>query len=495
MSRRLWPFVLAIACLAFGRPAAAQAVSPDYATPAHVSAVQGTATIERNGQADALMENLPLLEGDRLRTDAGRLEVLLPDGSVLALDQFSTLDLLAGGLVRLSGGRMVFVVARPLEGEARRDYQVHVPAGIVRLLTSGEYRVSVVGAGGAPGADVAVVRGQAVIATDGTSYAVGAGQRVTLTGSQGAVSARAFNAASGDDFYAWADSLRAERVGGRSNAYLPAELQTYGGTFDRDGTWDNVPEYGWVWYPRAAVDWRPYYDGMWAPYGWGWTWVGGGRSVWPTHHYGRWGYGARGWFWIPMAHWGPAWVSWGLATDYVGWCPLGWDDGPVFGLSFGFSIGSRYNSWLGWTVVPSGGFGRGYRVPAYALRGDRLRAVEHASFAVRRSGPTVPGMATFSYGDRSRSTVGAGYRNSVTGSPVNRFQPSTRTVPGAAQPRTYGNQAGAPRSYAAPAASGGRPSSAAPRGQGGGRPSGGPSRGSSGGAHGGSGHGGHGRGR
>jgi hypothetical protein len=49
----------------------------------------------------------------------------------------------------------------------------------------------------------------------------------------------------------------------------------------------------------------------------------------------------------PEAARGPAWVSWGLATDYVSWCPLGWDDGPVFGVSFGFAAGSRYSAWLG----------------------------------------------------------------------------------------------------------------------------------------------------
>jgi Family of unknown function (DUF6600)/FecR protein len=384
--------VLVLVCLAAGRASLAQPGPETYTTPAHVSAVQGAASIERNGQVDPVAENLPLLEGDRLRTDAGRLEILLPDGSALALDQHTTLDLLAGGLIRLSSGRLVFVVATPRAGEARYDYQVQVPAGVGRLLGAGEYRVSVATRAGAPQVDVAVVRGRAVLATGGTSYAVAAGQQVRSVGGKATIAPRTFDGAGADDFHSWADGLRAERAGNRSNAYLPEELQTYAGTFDRDGRWENIPEYGWVWYPRVAVGWRPYYEGTWAPYGRGWTWVGPGRSVWPTHHYGRWGYGARGWFWIPRAQWGPAWVSWGLAAGYVSWCPLGWDDRPVFGLSFGVAPDSRYNAWLGWTVVPAGLFGRRWRVPEYALRGDRLRAMQHASFAVRRSGPAAPGL-------------------------------------------------------------------------------------------------------
>ena len=168
----------------------------------------------------------------------------------------------------------------------------------------------------------------------------------------------------------------------------------YGGTFDRDGSWENSGDYGPVWYPRVESDWRPYYDGGWYPYGWGWTWVGAGRWTWPTHHYGRWGHGNRGWYWIPSAGWGPAWVSWGFSTDFVSWCPLGWNNSAVFGFSFGVSIGYR-SPWLGWTAVPHHAFGagHGYRVQPYAVRGEHLRAVERARFDVRRSGPPVPGSA------------------------------------------------------------------------------------------------------
>ena len=55
----------------------------------------------------------------------------------------------------------------------------------------------------------------------------------------------------------------------------------------------------------------------------------------------------------------------GVAPNYVGWCPLGWDGRPVFGFaSFGTTavVARGYDPWRGWTVVNSGRFGRGYDV-------------------------------------------------------------------------------------------------------------------------------------
>ncbi len=263
MSRPFLASLTVVVCVAATPVAGAQPPTDDFSTPAHVSAVRGRATVERDGRAEAATENLPLLVADRVRTEAGCLEVLLPDGSALALDSDTTVDLLSGGLMRLLGGRMLLAVSRPVDGDPRRDYQVDTRAGIVRFLTAGEYRIAVVGTAEAPGVDVAVVRGQAVLDAEGSSIGLSAGERATAVEGQGISSPRAFNSAQADAFCAWADQLRSDRVGGQSNAYLPSDLQVYGGTFDRDGSWDSLPDYGYVWYPRVAADWHPYYDGAW----------------------------------------------------------------------------------------------------------------------------------------------------------------------------------------------------------------------------------------
>ena len=141
----------------------------------------------------------------------------------------------------------------------------------------------------------------------------------------------AFNSARFDAFDLWSAARRSARMGSAASAqHLPSDLQMYGGTLDRSGSWQYEAPYGYVWYPTVDQDWRPYYDGYWSsirPYGW--TWIGFDVWAWPTHHYGRWGLAQNRWFWIPERHWNAAWVSWGAAPGYVSWCPLGFNNRPV----------------------------------------------------------------------------------------------------------------------------------------------------------------------
>ena len=55
------------------------------AREAHVSFVDGSAVLERDGQRDSAPANMPLLAGDRLRTQNGRVEILFADNSTLHL--------------------------------------------------------------------------------------------------------------------------------------------------------------------------------------------------------------------------------------------------------------------------------------------------------------------------------------------------------------------------------------------------------------------------
>ena len=58
----------------------------------------------------------------------------------------------------------------------------------------------------------------------------------------------------------------------RAYEYLPESVQPYASTFNEYGTWRNVDTYGYVWYPRVSVGWRPYYRGRWTTLRpWGWT--------------------------------------------------------------------------------------------------------------------------------------------------------------------------------------------------------------------------------
>ena len=185
-----------------------------------------------------------------------------------------------------------------------------------------------------------------------------------------------------DAFDGWVDANRRDRTGPSASSYLPSELRDYGMELDRSGDWSYAAPYGYVWYPRVAVGWRPYSDGQWTFVGsFGWTWAAGPRWGWPTHHYGRWGRAASGWYWIPGTRWAPAWVSWGSVPGYVGWCPLGFDNLPVVPVT-------NAAMWNGWTTVPSRAFSRSVIVGRQAVRSVEGNWPRTA--AAQNAGPARP---------------------------------------------------------------------------------------------------------
>lgn len=260
-------------------PCSAAHAQEAFGPPAYLAAVNGVATLDRNGDEQPAVRDMPFVPGDRIRTANGRVEIDFPDGSAIEVGPDSEVESLSPTRVRLLAGTMDHL--------PRRD-----------------------------------------------------GMRTV------------------------------------SSNYIPADLREYGAALDQNGSWDYDESYGYVWYPRVAAGWRPYYYGSWSPVpNYGWTWIGLDAWSWPTHHYGRWGFARNAWFWIPGRTWGAAWVSWALAPDYVSWCPTGFDGRPVFALS----AGVQTRVWSGWTVMPRGYFGdRRYLVPRYAA--DPRRFVARTPF-------------------------------------------------------------------------------------------------------------------
>jgi hypothetical protein len=105
------------------------------------------------------------------------------------------------------------------------------------------------------------------------------------------------------------------------------------------GTWVSDPQYGDVWIPDVAEDFRPYQtQGHWVLTEYGNTWVSEYPWGWATFHYGRWRYdNYYGWEWIPGYEWAPAWVSWRHGGGYYGWAPL------TPGISLSLSFGNSYS--------------------------------------------------------------------------------------------------------------------------------------------------------
>jgi hypothetical protein len=396
-SRRVRATLFASSLLGFCVPAAAfaqQAEGPASEVavadpPAHVSFVDGAAVLERDGQPDAAPANMPLLAGDRLRTQDGRVEILFADGSTLHLDANTTLDFQSDELVRLLDGRIRLSIPAPVR---RVSYRFDAASASALITQPGEYRVAMLHGAREGEVELAVIRGSAELVNDDGRTPLRAGERAYARANAAPSYAYVFNSASWDSFDRWSEARRDQRLG-VSAQYLPDEVRPYAPSLERYGAWQYDTSYGYVWYPRVAVDWRPYYRGRWVtlrPYGW--TWVGVDPWAWPTHHYGRWGFSAGAWFWIPGRSWAPAWVSWAFAPGYVSWCPLGWNNRPVLQIVNINRYGHGYDPWRAWTAVPRRHFGVDY-VNVHYVAGRTFDARTRQSFVPRSSAPEVRGYA------------------------------------------------------------------------------------------------------
>jgi hypothetical protein len=353
------------------------------APPPHLGNVEGTVTLDREDVTEPAIDGVPIVAGDRLRTERGRAELLFPDGSVIDLDEYTTIELEGPTLLRMTNGRALLFAAGSNNPASVVQFQIDTPVASAQTDGPGEYRVSIVGGPSASQTEMAVVRGGGALVNDLGTVPLRPGERSVAWDNAAPSRPQVFNSARYDALDQWAMTLRDQRLGSRSQSaqYLPADLRMYGGELDRSGAWDYEAPYGYVWYPTVAPEWRPYYDGYWSAVPtYGWTWIGVDVWSWPTHHYGRWGYTRNRWFWIPDRRWAPAWVSWGGAPGYVSWCPLGFDNRPVFSLSV--SVG---NSYRGWTVLSRDHFGGRRSVRQFAVAPRSLPA--NIGFVPQASAP------------------------------------------------------------------------------------------------------------
>jgi len=407
--------------------------------PAHISVVDGTASLVRNGHPDPAPLSMPLLSGDRLRTENGRVEVLFGDGATLHLDTGSTVDFQSDDVLRLLDGRIRLTIP----GSSRVvSYRVDSPSGWVQIREPGEYRIAIAHAGGNVGdVELAVLRGAADLVNEEGQTSLRAGERAFARAGTAPSYPYVYNSAAWDDFDRWSDQQRAQSAG-VSSQYLPDTVRGYATTLDQSGSWSYDASYGYVWYPVVSTGWRPYWHGRWLRYpGFGWTWIGNDRWTWVTHHYGRWGFSGNAWFWIPGRTWGPAWVSWAYAPGYVSWCPLGWDNraAVAFGVSASYYRGRRYDGWNAWTVVPSQRFGVGY-VNANVVSGARLTPEARTAFVQRPAAPDG-GRAGYAVPRNSAPIYAAGSGRRPGGfgaapAPSRGFDPGSRAATAAIAPRS-----------------------------------------------------------
>ncbi len=315
---------------------------------AMVRALEGEVHIRKGDLDELLSRGTPIAEGDVVES-RGRGVLQLGDGTRVAFGgatRFTVAALFTDRkgekqvLLRLDYGRLRVL----LGGQSDARFRVDTQSGSATCLDKGSFSLE---AERDKLVRLKVLSGRVAFANDRDEARINAGERLTVYSLQdGLDRVRGFNTYNGDDFDRWSDrALVVPR--GESWDRVPPELRYYADELDNHGRWVHSDEFGWVWQPNGvAEDWRPYYDGRWAPYTGGMTWVSNEPWAYVAYHHGRWNWGAGlGWCWIPGVYYSPAWVAWNNTPGYCGWAPLGYYNTPC---TWG------YGAWRGgyaWNVV------------------------------------------------------------------------------------------------------------------------------------------------
>jgi hypothetical protein len=389
--------------------------SPDAQDPpsrvARLSYFDGTVSMQAGGSGDwgAAARNRPVTIGDKLWVDKdGRAELQAGQASIhlgamtalsfLNLDQNIT-------QMRLAEGSINFRVRELREGD---QYEVDTPNAAFTVRQAGAFRIDVNENG--DGTLITVIRGEGEVTASGKTYDVHPGQLAEFNGTDTNVEYQTERAPESDDLDNWSAERDRKEENSVSAKYVSRDTVGYS-DLDDNGTWNEEPEYGHVWYPNSvSVGWAPYSYGYWNWVGpWGWTWVDYSPWGFAPFHYGRWHYFGSRWGWCPgpigySPVYGPAFVgflggrhgfSFGVGVG-VGWFPLGF--GEVYRPWYRYHAGGAYirninihNTYIrNVNVINNRNFRGNY---AYAHNVNAVTATSHNAFVngqlVNRGGTRV----------------------------------------------------------------------------------------------------------
>jgi hypothetical protein len=320
---------------------------------ARISYVEGSVSLQPGGSGDwgTAALNRPTTVGDKIWSDKdSRAELQAGEASIHlgSMTALSFLNLDENIMqVRVAEGTINFRVREVREGDV---YEVDTPNAAFTVKEAGAFRVDVSEDG--TGTRITAIRGEGEVTAGGQTYEVHAGEMAELNGADNP-EYRSEQAPPPDGLDRWAAQRDLREDNSTSAKYVSRDMPGYS-DLDDNGTWNEEPEYGHVWYPNdVAVGWAPYSYGYWNWVGpWGWTWIGYEPWGFAPYHYGRWAFIGSRWGWCPGPYfgrpvYGPAFVGFfggghfGFGFGFgggVGWFPLGWGEPfhPWFHCGHGF---------------------------------------------------------------------------------------------------------------------------------------------------------------
>ncbi len=245
------------------------------------------------------MQNMPIVEGQRLQTAEGYAEVEFEDNSTLRLAPNSQVDfpLLALRSTGAKASTMSVVKGTVyVTTESTKGNEILLVAGETKInvAPSTHLRLQV-----ADGKTVlSVFNGSAEVQKGAETTVVAKKQSLTLDGDQVIVAKKV----SGEPYDAWDKESNeyhqrysaANTFAGGGNSFGLSDLNYYGSFINAGGAS--------FWQPYfAGAGWSPYANGVWAMYpGAGYSWVSPYPWGWLPYHSGNWSFfPGYGWGWQP----------------------------------------------------------------------------------------------------------------------------------------------------------------------------------------------------
>jgi hypothetical protein len=371
---------------------------------ARLSFFDGTVSFQPGGQGEwgAATRNRPVTVGDKIWVDNNSRAELQAGQASIHLSTMTALSFLnlddQTTQMRLAEGTMNFRVRELREGDV---YEVDTPNVAFNITQAGAFRVEVNENG--DGTRITAIRGEAEVTTNGQTYTIHAGERGEFNGAEGNVTYFVAAAPAPDEFDRWSNDRDLRDDNSVSARYVSRDVPGYS-DLDDNGTWNEEPDYGAVWYPsQVDVGWAPYSNGYWNYVGpWGWTWVGYEPWGFAPYHYGRWAFIGSRW----------------------GWCPGPYYARPIYGPAFvgflggGFGFGAHFGGGIGW-------FPLGFREPFHPWYHTSAAYYRNVNFSNTRFRDSRflnnrGGNFNYAYAHNVRAVTIASRNNFVNGQAINR---------------------------------------------------------------------------
>lgn len=254
-----------------------------------LSDVQGAVQLDKqagHGFERAFL-NLPILQGEDLKTDQGWAEVEFEDNGSLRLTPGSELSFETLG--RTAAGRVLNAVSLTrgtlyvsLADDKANDFVVHADGATITLPPASHIRLDVY----PTGSELYVVKGKVQVAEGADTMILGRDHALSFGGASHAALAPIREKTPGLYDVKDAEAVKYHQFqhGGQTPyAYGSQDLQTYGSFVDLGGC-------GLVWQPYlASAAWSPYGNGYWSWYpSAGYSWVSPYPWGWTPYHSGQW---------------------------------------------------------------------------------------------------------------------------------------------------------------------------------------------------------------